>query len=392
MEQLVSQNAYFDADSCDIDAFRRLVDRQLDAAVCPRADRVVHNVPIYKVAELEGVLSGQAGRRALMSEWAALLKDHSGVLVLEGAYPDVGPIDRASAVYERIIADEKAGAGGGADHFATAGANDRVWNSLQKLCLQAPSVFADYFANAAIDAVCEAWLGPNYQMTAQVNLVRPGGKAQQAHRDYHLGFQTAETCALYPAHVHDLSPVMTLQGAVAHTDMPVESGPTKLLPFSQAYRPGYAAYRLEAFRDLFEERHVQLPLSKGDAVFFNPALFHAAGANTSRDIQRMANLLQVSSAFGRAMETIDRETMCRALYPVLLERTAAGQVSGRALEAAVSACAEGYSFPTNLDRDPPVGGLAPETQKQLFLKALENRMPVGEFNAALAAQSARRLA
>ena len=45
-------------------------------------------------------------------------------------------------------------------------------------------------------------------------------------------------------------------------------------------------------------------LRKGDAVFFNPALIHAAGENRSEGIQRMANLLQVSSAFGRAMESI----------------------------------------------------------------------------------------
>ena len=27
-----------------------------------------------------------------------------------------------------------------------------------------------------------------------------------------------------------------------------------------------------------------------------------------------------------------------------------------ALAGAIAACAEGYSFPTNLDRDPPIGG------------------------------------
>lgn len=392
MDQQIRQDAYFDAQSCDIDAFRHMVSRALDPGLAPQADRIVSNVPIYRMADLETALAGDNGRRALMSEWAGLLRDQSGVLVLEGAYRDVAPIDRATEVYERIIAAEKAGSGGGADHFATAGANDRVWNSLQKLCLAAPEVFADYFANTAVDTICEAWLGPNYQMTAQVNLVRPGGQAQQAHRDYHLGFQTAETCARYPAHVHDLSPVMTLQGAVAHTDMPVESGPTKLLPFSQLYRPGYAAYRLEAFKELFEDLCVQLPLAKGDAVFFNPALFHAAGANTSADIQRMANLLQVSSAFGRAMESVDRETMCRALYPVLLAKTGTGAISGPRLEAAVSACAEGYSFPTNLDRDPPVGGLAPETQKQLFLRALQERWPQEQFEEALTAQTERRRA
>lgn len=390
MDRQVLLDGYFDETSCDLETFKDLIGRTLAQEDVPQADHIQANIPVYRAADLAPVMAGDAGRKQLMAEWARVLKDLSGVLVLKGAYADTGPIDRASEVYNQIIAEEKATSGGGADHFAAAGANDRIWNSLQKLCIKAPSVFADYFANPVLDTVCEAWLGPNYQMTAQVNLVRPGGAAQQAHRDYHLGFQSAEDCARYPAHVHDLSPVMTLQGAIAHTDMPVESGPTKLLPFSQLYRPGYAAYRLDAFKALFEERYVQLPLEKGDAIFFNPALFHAAGANTSADIQRMANLLQVSSAFGRAMEAIDRYGMCRALYPALADAVATGHLSGKALEAAVSACAEGYSFPTNLDRDPPVGGLAPETQKQLMLRGLSEKMSSGEFDAALSAHEDRR--
>jgi len=152
------------------------------------------------------------------------------------------------------------------------------------------------------------------------------------------------------------------------------------------------AYRQQVFQDFFESAYVQLPLKKGDAIFFNPALFHAAGENRSADIQRMANLLQISSAFCRAMENIDREGMSRLLYPVLLEKTRSGNWSRAEIEAAVSACAEGYSFPTSLDTDPPVGGLAPETQKQLFLKALGEQMSPEEFAKALAVQSARRKA
>jgi ectoine hydroxylase-related dioxygenase (phytanoyl-CoA dioxygenase family) len=392
MDLMVQQDGYFENASCDIGEFEQLLDQNLSAGDVPQSDRILSNIPIYKIGVLQNALSGRDSRRRLMAEWARVLRDLSGVLVLEGAFADTDPVDRATEIYNRIMAEELAAAGGGSDHFATAGANQRVWNSLQKLCLEAPDVFVDYFANIALDTVCEAWLGPNYQMTAQVNLVHPGGAAQQAHRDYHLGFQTAEACALYPAHVHDLSPVMTLQGAVAHTDMPIESGPTKLLPFSHLYRPGYAAFRLEEFKDMFENRYTQLPLQRGDAVFFNPALFHAAGTNSSADIERMANLLQISSAFGRAMESIDRQSMCLALYPVLKEKTRAGQLTGAALEAAVSACAEGYSFPTNLDRDPPVGGLAPETQKQLLLRALTEDMPFEAFKESLLAQSARRKA
>ena len=45
-------------------------------------------------------------------------------------------------------------------------------------------------------------------------------------------------------------------------------------------------------------------------------------------------------------------------------------LSDSAFDAALSATAEGYSFPTNLDRDPPVNGLAPVTQKDILRAAV----------------------
>lgn len=375
----MTKTGYFDPSTCDLDAFTTLINRTTDRASVPHASDIQSNIPIYDAPSL-------TFNRDLMAEWADVFMHGAGIVVLKNAYTDTGVLDEATAIYERIIASE---AGGGADHFAASGANDRIWNSLEKLCSADPAVFLRYFANPAIAAVCEAWLGPNYQMTAQVNLVHPGGAAQLAHRDYHLGFQSAEVSCAYPAHVHDLSPALTLQGAVAHCDMPVESGPTKLLPFSQTYRAGYAAWRRDDFRALFEDRYVQLPLAKGDALFFNPALFHGAGANTSTDIHRMANLLQVSSAFGRAMETVDRRGMSNALYPAAI--AAKGTLTEAEMAAAIAACAEGYSFPTNLDRDPPVGGLAPETQAALFARALEERMSEDAFTAALDAQAERQV-
>ncbi|MDH3265194.1 MAG: phytanoyl-CoA dioxygenase family protein [Paracoccaceae bacterium] len=386
----MNEVAFFDLEACELDEFTCLTAQSLDPDALSFTDEVVKNVPVYDSATIRPRLADPARRRAVLGEWAWVLGQSAGVLVLKGAVPDHGPLDAATAIYRRIIAREKAGSGGKGDHFATAGANDRIWNSLQKLCEEDPEVFALYFGNEVIAAACEAWLGPAYQVTAQVNLVHPGGKAQEAHRDYHLGFQSAEAAARFPAHAHDLSAVMTLQGAVAHCDMPVESGPTRLLPYSQLYRPGYMSYRREDFRAHFEAQHIQLPLARGDALFFNPALFHAAGDNRSAGIERMANLLQVSSAFGRAMENIDREGMCRRLYPVLQRLTAEGRLTPSAAEAAIAAAAEGYSFPTNLDSDPPVGGLAPETQAALFHRALGEGMTAEAFADALAVQSARR--
>jgi ectoine hydroxylase-related dioxygenase (phytanoyl-CoA dioxygenase family) len=235
-----------------------------------------------------------------------------------------------------------------------------------------------------------AWLGPGYQVTSQVNVVNPGGEGQTVHRDYHLGFQSPEVSAAYPGHVHELSPALTLQGAVAHCDMPIQSGPTLYLPHSQKYSHGYLAYWLDEFQDYFARHHVQLPLAKGDAVFFNPALFHAAGSNHSAQIKRMANLLQVSSAFGRAMESIDRERVVQALYPALLEAKASS-LGEQELANVVAASAEGYPFPTNLDRDRPAGGMAPPSQADVVAECLQEDASVETLKQRLAVQSAAKL-
>jgi ectoine hydroxylase-related dioxygenase (phytanoyl-CoA dioxygenase family) len=187
--------------------------------------------------------------------------------------------------------------------------------------------------------------------------------------------------------VHRLSSVLTLQGAVAHCDMPVETGPTLYLPHSHKYELGYLAWRRPEFGEHFVANHVQLPLEKGDAVFFNPALFHAAGSNHSQSIKRMANLLQISSAFGRAMESVDRVRMAVTLYPVLREL---GQDSAFPLDNVIAACAEGYAFPTNLDRDQPIGGLAPQTQADLVRQALDEDWPADSLQQALDEHAVRR--
>ena len=188
--------------------------------------------------------------------------------------------------------------------------------------------------------------------------------------------------------MHRLSPALTLQGAVAHCDMPVETGPTLYLPYSHQYEPGYLAFHLPEFTEYFQAHYTQLPLEKGDAAFFNPALFHGAGTNVSTDVRRMANLLQVSSPFGRAMEAVDRVEMCRTLFPVLREQKAAG-VPERHLDHVIAASAEGYSFPTNLDRDQPINGLAPQTQADLVRRALAEEWTQEAFESALDAQAAR---
>lgn len=377
-------------DDCRIEDFVAVVDRVTDLDDFPLAAEVVDNVLVYDADALRRTSATPEGREQVQAELVRALTTGPGVAVFRGAFTDLEPVDRATAAFDAIIADEQAAGGPAGDHFAAPGANSRVWNALEKLAVRDPGTFVDYYGNDILALVSDAWLGPGYQMTSQVNVVRPGGKAQEPHRDYHLGFLSNEVVERFPAHVHALSPVLTLQGAVAHSDMPVESGPTMYLPYSHQYLPGYLAWRLPEFKAHFEEHHVQLPLAKGDAAFFNPALFHGAGTNVSADIQRTANLLQVSSGFGRAMEAVDRAKVATAVYPALRSRRAAG-VDETTLGYAVAAAAEGYPFPTNLDLDQPLDGrLTPMSQVEILTEALAEDRDAEQVAEALAGYAERR--
>jgi ectoine hydroxylase-related dioxygenase (phytanoyl-CoA dioxygenase family) len=355
----------------------------------PHAADVVDNVLVYDCARLRSGMATAEGRREVQAELARALMDGPGLTVFKGAFPDVSVVDRATEAFFAMIEEQHASGAVAGDHFAKPGANDRVWNALEKLAVREPEVFVRYYANDVLALAATAWLGPSYQMTSTINVVNPGGAAQTGHRDYHLGFQTDDVAAQYPSHVHRLSPVLTLQGAVAHSDMPVETGPTTYLPCSQRYEPGYLAWRRPDFLAHYEANKVQLPLEKGDAAFFNPALLHAAGENRSTDRRRMANLLQVSSAFGRAMESVDRQKMSNALLPTLAQLR--GTLSDEELRHAIACAAEGYAFPTNLDRDQPVGGLVPETQAQMLWRAVREQWDAEQLRTELGAHAIRRL-
>ncbi|MCW2822680.1 MAG: phytanoyl-CoA dioxygenase [Marmoricola sp.] len=374
---------------CRIEDFIALVEQTTDLAAYPHAARVEEQVLIYDADVLRATVGTDGGADAVSAELVRALTEGPGVVVFESAFPDDAVVDRVTTAFDAIIEDERERGGSAGDHFAPPGANSRVWNALEKLAVRDPQAFVDYYSNDILALVSTAWLGPGYQVTSQVNVVRPGGRAQDPHRDYHLGFLSNEVVEKYPTHVHLLSPVLTLQGAVAHSVMPRESGPTLYLPYSHQYLAGYLAWRRPEFREHFETNHVQLPLRKGDAAFFNPALFHGAGSNISADVQRVANLLQVSSGFGRAMEYVDRAKVSKAIYPALKHRQEAGAPSA-ALTHVIAAAAEGYPFPTNLDRDQPLGGLTPLAQTEILAQALAEDWAPAQVAEALDAYAARR--
>lgn len=363
---------YINDSHISLDDFATICAQTLRKDDFPLARSAEKNVLIYHRDDLLAASTGD--RQAMLAELHRGLSSGPGVLVVQGLYGDVSTVDRSSKVFEDILACEAANGGGG-DHFAKAGSNGRIWNALQKVAERDADAFIDYYSNPLLALICEAWVGPGYEITAQVNQVRPGGKAQQPHRDYHLGFQVNDVVARFPLPLQILSQYLTLQGAVAHSDMPIESGPTQLLPWSQQYAEGYLAWRDPRFIEFFQQHAIQLALKKGDGLFFNPALFHAAGNNVTQDHVRTANLLQVSSAFGKTMEKVNHVKVMEAIYPTLLSK----HLSDEQLQAIVAASGEGYSFPTNLDTDPPQGGLVPKTQQQLLLEALQQRCSLEEF-------------
>lgn len=390
-KSLVSQSpVWMTQEDCSLDDFKSVVEQTTDAGAYPLAEDIQRNIPIYDAAKIRAALGNKQLLAEFMAEWNTIFLTGPGVAVFSRTYEDTKLIDDVTAVMMTIIDEEREAIGARGDYFAGGANNDRVWNSHEKLCITAPELYARYNANDIIPLVCRSWLGPLYQITAQINLVRPGGKAQSPHRDYHMGFQGLSQLQQYPAHVHRLSAALTLQGAVVHCNMPVESGPTRLLPFSQLYLPGYFATQRPEFRAYFEDHHVQLPLQKGDSLFFNPALFHGAGSNHSKDIQRAANLLQVSSGYGRSMEIVDRARMTIEAYPTLRAMLKSGDLNPRELENVIAATAEGYVFPVDLDIDSPLSGMAPPSQQDILREALGSDWQPQQLNEAIEEYMSRR--
>ena len=309
--------------------------------------------PGLRLEQLRAAIEIPDDSGAIRAELATALLHGPGIVVVTGAV-DPAIVDRATAVFQAMIAEQRAATLSAATTSPPRRQRPRLERDTE-VGPRRPRNVRGLLRQRAHQHRRLGLARSRVPGHVQINLVNPGGQAQAPHRDYHLGFMSDVVAEQYPAHAHRLSPMLTLQGAVAHCQMPVESGPTMYLPHSQKYEAGYLAWRRRDFIEYFERNRVQLPLDVGDAVFFNPAVFHAAGTNRTTDVARMANLLQISSAFGRAMETVDRRAMTIAVYPILLERIAEGMTAS-AVENVVAATAEGYAFPTNLDRDQPVDG------------------------------------
>src|SRR5262245_36987997 len=120
---------------CRLDDFRRVVERHTRLADYPLASAVHHNVLIYQGEDVRRASVRPEDRRTLMAEWAAAMLTGPGILVIEDAFADLGIVDAATEHFFAMIEEQRAGNTNAGDHFAKPGANDRIWNALEKLCL-----------------------------------------------------------------------------------------------------------------------------------------------------------------------------------------------------------------------------------------------------------------
>ncbi len=381
---------FFNQADINISEFDRICSQTLEEKDYHYCSAIQKKVVIYEGDYLSSIIDSPNSVE-LKSELHNCLKEGPGIFIIKNIFTNKKAIDKATKIFLKIIAEENKSKEIQGDHFAKPGENKRLWNSFQKLCESDPEAFIDYYNNKFLRFASEAWLGPFFQMTSQVNIVKPGGVAQNPHRDYHLGFQEDSCVSKFPLSSQILSQFLTLQGSVAHTDMAISSGPTIVLPFSQKYSLGYMAWRNNDFKHFFRKQAIQIPMEKGDAMFLNPALFHAAGDNKdSKD--RIANLLQVSSAFGKPLEAVDRFKLAKLIYPILLKKKKNHQLERIDTQTVCALAMDGYPFPSNLDLNPPLGNSTPTNMQALVEMALRENWPARQLEMTIKKSEKLRIA
>ncbi len=157
---LQRHRSFFTVDDVNVDDLRSLVDTVTPAERYPNAEAIDREVVVYDMA----VERSPEQRQAMLEELADVFGGGPGVVVMRNAVaPEV--IARATEAFEALIEQEKADGIGRGDHFAAPGANDRVWNALEKLAVADPETFVDYYEFEALQLVSTACLGPAFLVT-----------------------------------------------------------------------------------------------------------------------------------------------------------------------------------------------------------------------------------
>ena len=94
---------YYHSAECNLADFQKIIDQKLVIDSVPHAKEIKKNIPIYDIEELQSIFRSEVLKNELMAEWAWVLRESSGVIVLRNAYRNTSAIDEATQLYEGII-------------------------------------------------------------------------------------------------------------------------------------------------------------------------------------------------------------------------------------------------------------------------------------------------
>ena len=83
---------YYHSEECNLADFQKIIDQKLAIDSVPHAKEIKKNIPIYDIEELQNIFQNDALKIDLMAEWAWVLRESSGAIVLRNAYRDLSLI------------------------------------------------------------------------------------------------------------------------------------------------------------------------------------------------------------------------------------------------------------------------------------------------------------
>src|SRR4051794_35550589 len=93
---------------CRVEDLVAVLDDPSDASRYPHAVAVEQGVLIYETSSVLSAAGTDAGRWDVRSELVDALTDGPGVVVFRGAFADRAVVDRATAAFEELIAEQRA--------------------------------------------------------------------------------------------------------------------------------------------------------------------------------------------------------------------------------------------------------------------------------------------
>ena len=119
----------------NIENFKQSLSLQTKKSEVPLSKSIEKNIPIYEGKEVNERSLEEDYKIALLREWSNVFKEGSGIIVIKKGIANLKVISKATSVFTKLIETEKEKFNSGGDHFAKPGANDRVWNALEKHCM-----------------------------------------------------------------------------------------------------------------------------------------------------------------------------------------------------------------------------------------------------------------